>query len=65
MPTVALHSHYWIAQGAPPEPPIGASGDGGYVPFQTTVLNPIGGFGVSVSLVLWALALPAMTKFGG
>jgi hypothetical protein len=50
MPTVALHSHFWAGSGdaAPPvDPPqSGASVDGGYVPWQTTVILG-GGFGVT------------------
>lgn len=58
MPSAAFHSNYWATQGPPVQEPIGGSGDGGYTPWQTTVLNPTGGFGVSVSAVLWAIVIP-------
>lgn len=48
MPTAALHSHYWAGVEDTPAPPVepGASVDGGYVPWQTTVILG-GGFGVT------------------
>lgn len=37
MPTAAFHSHYWAVQTPPPPIEPGASGGGGYVPFQVIV----------------------------
>lgn len=65
MPTVALHSNYWATQGPAPQDPIGASGAGGYTPWQTTVIGNPSGFGISVSMILWVVVLPAATRFGG
>ena len=38
MPTGAFHSHYWQTQAAEPPVTPGASGAGGYPPWQTTTL---------------------------
>lgn len=48
MPGAAFHSNYWQADSqALPDPPLGASASGGYVPWQTTVIAAI-----SLALVL-------------
>lgn len=53
MPTAALHSAYWKSRAAGPAPETGASGAGGYVPWQTTVVIG-GGFGVMQVAWEWA-----------
>ena len=55
MPTLALHSQYWQTTAGEPEPPIGGSAPGGYIPWKTTI-TVNGGFGVGV--VLWLMVLP-------
>ena len=45
MPGAAFHSFYWSGAGdapAPPDPPLGASASGGYVPWQTTITTSLG-----------------------
>lgn len=51
MPTAALHSHYWAGARSSDAPvTAGASGAGGYVPWQTTVI--IGG-GLGSAQIVW------------
>ncbi len=52
MPTGAMHSHYWAASpGAPAPPGTGASANGGYIPWMTTVTV---GSGFGVMQVAWS-----------
>lgn len=39
MPGASFHSFFWAGTGAaaPPDPPLGSSASGGYVPWMTTV----------------------------
>lgn len=39
MPSLAFHSHYWQTQTPEPEIGPGASGQGGYPPWQMTVVG--------------------------
>lgn len=42
MPTLWAHSHFWAGSGnvvIPPDPPLGSSAGGGYVPWQTSVIT--------------------------
>jgi len=42
MPGLWAHSFYWsggAASGNPPDPPLGASASGGYVPWQTSIIT--------------------------
>ena len=50
MPGASFHSHYWAGDQAPagPDPPLGSSAGGGYVPWMTTI--------TAISLLLMALA---------
>lgn len=61
MPTAALHSHYWATDTQETPPQIGASGAGGYVPWQTSVIVG-GGFGVTQ--VVWEWAMRRMREKG-
>ena len=40
MPGASFHSHYWAgsADAVVPNPGIGSSASGGYVPWQTTII---------------------------
>ncbi len=42
MPSAACHSFFWADAGAAPDPPLGASASGGYVPWMTTVTRLMG-----------------------
>lgn len=45
MPGIWAHSFYWSGSGdaaAPPDPPLGASASGGYVPWQTSIITVMG-----------------------
>jgi hypothetical protein len=61
MPTAALHSNYWQIQVEPPPDPIGASGAGGYVPWQTTIISH---HGFGVASVVWAFVVIPMVFHG-
>jgi hypothetical protein len=51
MPSAAFHANYWATPSPPPDPPgTGASANGGYIPWQTTVVM---GSGFGVTQVAW------------
>lgn len=55
MPGAAFHSFYWAGTAADaPDPPIGASASGGYVPWQTTVTKATGFLCGLMVVVRWA-----------
>jgi hypothetical protein len=43
MPGASFHSFYWAGSADPvaPDPPLGSSAGGGYVPWQTSVIAVI------------------------
>jgi hypothetical protein len=56
MPSAACHSLFWAVPSAPAAPPgTGASANGGYIPWQTSVVMG-SGFGVTQVVWEWALA---------
>lgn len=55
MPSGAFHSQYWAGSADAPAPPqTGASANGGYVPWQTTVVI---GSGFGMTQVAWEWVL--------
>lgn len=53
MPGASFHSFYWATEAATvPDPPLGASASGGYIPWMTTIT--VGCLALMAARASWA-----------